>query len=505
MSPRRVGLTARGWLRWSNAVGIASAAFLSVCVNLLSARFDHRWDMTSDRRHTLSGATRATMASVKEPTRAVVLLSRADPLAMSVQQTLAGYTSLNSLLTLRWVDPDRDPGQFLALQSELGIAAGATKDGKAISDAIVVLTRGKLRSYVTTDDVTRVDPNTGETESRLEEAITRGLRQLSESSRPLVCVTEGHRELNPQDQGPTGISEFYTRLTREPVDLKMIDLGAGRRSELGSCRVVVIAAPDIPLSTWAQQQLRTFSADQGSLLVLSNTIPDESGRIRPSGLDPLVSAAGVTIGADIVVELDDSLRLPDGFGESFFARPLDQPATRSLIGAGPANSLRVLVSLAPALTLSDSGAARALLTSSDKAIRIDDVGAYLRHSGDAPIRQSKQQTLAIAAELGKDARGAPRRLIVAPASVIENRAFRVHALVGNRAFIDGALAWLLSRPVGIEIPNPRSAVVQLNLSEADLSRLHRYTLLVMPASAAAMGLVFAFARRRRGRARPKER
>ena len=441
--------TARDWLRWSSVVGIASAAFLAVCVNLLSARFDHRWDATSDRHYTLSSATRATLASIREPTKAVVLLSRADSLAITVQQILAGYLSLNSLFTLRWVDPDRDPGQFLALQSELGIVVGATKDGKPVSDAIIVLARGKSRSYVTTDDIVRINPNTGETESRLEEAITRGLRQLAESSRPVVCITQGHRELNPQDQGPTGISEFYTRLTREPLELKMIDLGAGRQSELGTCRVAIVAAPDIPLSGWAQQQLQVFSSEKGSLLVLSNTIPDESGRIRASGLDSLVSAAGVSIGHDIVVEQDESQRLPDGFGESFFAQPFDHPATRSLIGAGAADSLRVLVSLAPALSVNDSVASKVLLASSDKAIHIDDVGAYLHHDSGpkGPAPQGKRQTLAIAAELGKDSSGALRRLIVAPASVIENRALRVRALVGNRAFIDGALAWLLSRPV----------------------------------------------------------
>ena len=500
--------TPRDWLRWSSVVGIASAAFLAVCVNLLSGRFDHRWDATSDRRYTLCSATRATLASIREPTKAVVLLSRADSLAMTVQQMLAGYVSLNGLLTLRWVNPDRDPGQFLALQSELGIVAGATKDGKPVSDAIIVLTRGKTRSYVTTDDVVRVNPTTGESESRLEEALTRGLRQLAETSRPVVCITEGHRELNPQDQGPTGISEFYARLTREPIELKMIDLGAGRQSELAACRIVIVAAPDIPLSAWAQQQLQSFSSDQGSLLVLSNTIPDESGHVRASGLDPLVSAAGVTIGHNIVVEQDENLRLPDGFGESFFAQALDHAATRSLIGAGATNSLRVLVSLAPALSVNDSVASKVLLASSDKAIHIDDVGAYLRHDS-GPNRaapQGKRQALAVASELGKDSRGALRRLIVAPASVIENRALRVHALVGNRAFIDGALAWLLSRPVGIEIPNPRGAVLQLNLSEADLARLRRYTLMMMPAFAATLGLAFAFARQRRRRSQsPKER
>jgi len=396
----------------------------------------------------------------------------------------------------------------LALQSELGIAAGVTNDGKSVSDSIIVLNRGKFRSYVTTDDIVRVDPNSGETESRIEQAITRGLQRLLDTSRPIVCLTQGNRELNPHDEGPTGLSEFYTRLMREPIELKMIDLSAGRQSELNSCRVAIVAAPDIPLSVWAQQQLQAFSSDRGSLLVLSNTIPEESGYMHSAGLEPLVSPAGVSIGNNIVVEQDESQRLPDGFGETFFAQVSDHAATRSLIRGSSKNSLRVLVSLAPSLSLKETRMSRVLLTSTDNAIEVDNVGTYLRQEPGKGFsrnsRTGKKRTLAVAAELGLDTLGTPKRVIVAPASLVENRALRVQALAGNRAFIDGALTWLLSRPVGVEIPNPHGAMVQLNLSESDLSRLHRYVLLIMPATAAALGLGLALARRRRRRMRSSQ-
>lgn len=495
-SPARVNR-----LRWSSATGIASAVFLAVCVNLLSARFDRRWDSTSDRRFTLSSATHETLAAVREPVRAVVLLSRADPMATTVQQVLATYLSSSQYLDLKWIDPDRDPGQFLAQQSALGITPGATKEGKSVTDAIIVLTRGKLRSYVTIDDIVHVDPNTGASESRLEQALTRGLRQLIDPSRPLVCVTQGHRELNPQDEGANGISEFYTRLSREPLELKLIDLGAGRRTELERCRVVVVAAPDIPLSAWAQQQLRSFLSERGSLLILSNTVPGDSGRVRLTGLNPVIASASVSIESNVVVELDEARRIPDGFGETFFAQVSDHAVTRSLMRTGPENSLHVLVSLAPSLLLSASSASKVLLTSTDKAFAVEDVGAYLRDEPNRAVSPppGRRQILAAASEIGSGPSGLPRRLVVAPASLIENKVFRVPALAGNRAFVDGALTWLLSSPVGIQIPNPRGAVMQMNLSEADLTRLHRYVVWIMPAAAASVGFALALARRRRRR------
>jgi ABC-2 type transport system permease protein len=503
VKPRLFGPSARiqDFLRWSSAIAIASVVFLSVCVNVLGSRFDRRWDATSDRRYTLSNVTRETLNAIREPVVIHVLLSRADSMAPTVQEILAGYTSLSRQLTLRWVDPDRDPGQYLATQSELGIAAGASKGGKSLSDSIIVITRGANRSYVTTEEIAVVDPETGEAELRLEQSITRGIRQLGDTSRPLICFTQGHRELNLQDDSPAGLSDWHARLGREPVELTTIDLGAGKQAELTRCQLVVVAAPDIPLSTWAQQQLRAHLLQVGSLLVLSSTIPDESGQIRSTGLDALTSPAGVSIGKDIAVEQDESQRLPDGFGESFFAQVSDHAVTRALNRGTADRSLRVLVSLAPTLSIADETSTRPLLTSTDKAIAVSNISDYLNVAphADAAVKPAagKKLILAVAAELRGNSPGAAHRLIVAPASLVENRVMRLPALAGNRTFINGALTWLLARPVGVEIPSAHHSSLQLNLPDADLARLNRYVLLIMPATVAVLGLAVALSRRQR--------
>jgi len=500
--PRFGAFTAQQWLRWSSVVGIASAVFLSVCVNLLGSRFDHRWDFTMDRRYSLAPVTRETLAAQSEPVQINVLLSRSDPLATRLQQVLASYLTAASELSLRWVDPDRDPGEYLALQSELGMAPGVSKGGKAVNESVVVLSRGKYRSYVTLDDLLTVDPKTGDSELRFEQALTRGLRELADTSRPRVCITQGHRELSPADEGPSGLSELRNRLIREPIELKVIDLGAGRQPELRVCRLAIVAGPDVALSTWAQQQLVAFISSGGSLLVLSNTIPDDTGQVHSSGLNPLIASAGITIANEVVIEQDERQRLPDGFGETLFAQIQDHAATRALYRPDAARSLRVLVSLAPALVVRDPERSKALLTSSGNAIGVENVGAYLREP-DATKQVPKQHVLAAAAQLDSAPSRPPRRLVVAPASIVENRALRLPALTGNRAFIDGVLSWLLARPVGVEIPSPERAMVQMNVSEAELVRLSRYVMLFMPISIAGLGLAVVIALRRRGRSQSR--
>ena len=93
-------LSAQEWLRGLSVVGIASGVFIAVCANLLAARFDHRWDATTDRRYTLSSATKEALGGLRESVRINVLLSRSDPLAVSVQQVIQGYLSATRQFSL---------------------------------------------------------------------------------------------------------------------------------------------------------------------------------------------------------------------------------------------------------------------------------------------------------------------------------------------------------------------------------------------------------------------
>jgi hypothetical protein len=497
----------RDWLCWSSAVGVVSAVLLSVCVNLIATRFDRRLDATSDHRYTLSIATRETVTALTEPVSVYVFLSRADPIASTVKQVVDGYLLLSRRLTLRWIDPDRDPGQFLALQSELGMAAGTSKDGKSVSDSVIVLERGKRRSFLSTDDIVQIDADSGEAEPKLEQALTRGLRRLADNTRPIVCFTQGHRELSLQDNGADGLSDLKTRLERDSADVRTVDLGAGQQSTLENCHLVVVASPEIPLSPWAQRQVSNYVRRRGSLWVLSGTIPDESGRVRATGLDALLPDTGVFVGTNIVVEMDESQRLPDGFGESFFAHAVDHAATRSLSRGTLERSLRVLVSLAPSLNIAPGSGAQVLLASSKQSIAVGDLGSYLGKSTSASgapgSTRAGEHTVAVAIELGTNPGGIKRRLIVAPASIVHNRAQRLPALVGNRAFVDGALTWLLARAIGVEIATTHRTTLQLALSDSDLNHLTIYVLLVMPGAVLVLGLALALTRYQRTRRLPR--
>ena len=77
--------------------------------------------------YTLSPATLLTLHALGERVQIDVLLSSRDPLANSVKFLLSAYQAETDRLVVRYVDPDRHPADFLALQQKYGIEAGKPK------------------------------------------------------------------------------------------------------------------------------------------------------------------------------------------------------------------------------------------------------------------------------------------------------------------------------------------------------------------------------------------
>ena len=491
-------LAPRGWLLWANFIGIGSALLLSICVNVLGISLDRRFDATADHRYTLTPATRDTLATLDETASVYVLVSHADPLFPTIKPIIDSCLSLSARLRLRWIDPDREPGQFLTLQSELGIVAGATKEGRSLSDSVVVLERGKRRIYLTSDDVAQVDPETGDAEPRLEQSLIQGLRRLFQDVHSVVCFTQGHRELSLEDRSPDGLSELKTRMSRDSMEVRTLDSDVAHYHDIAECTLLIVAEPELPFSSWEIKQISEYRDHAGSLWIMSGTVPDESGRVRGTGLDALLPELGVHLGNNVVVEGDEDLRLPDGFGETFFAQIVEHPVTRALSSGTPSRSLNVLVSLAPAINVEQGASVQVLLRSGKRSMTVSDISSYLkRNSGPSGVVAAQELTLAIAAELGEAAHGSKRRLVIAPASTVVNRVLKLSALVGNRIFADGVLNWLLAKPTDLEIGSPHRASAPLVLSDADLRHVKQYVLVFMPVLVLVLWLTCRIVRRLR--------
>jgi hypothetical protein len=92
----------------SKLVGVVAAMVVVVLLNVVAARRFTRWDMTANKRYSLSPATTQTLHDLPDAVQIWVLLGSADPLEQSVKQLLVAYQAETTKLDIHTIDPDRD-------------------------------------------------------------------------------------------------------------------------------------------------------------------------------------------------------------------------------------------------------------------------------------------------------------------------------------------------------------------------------------------------------------
>ena len=484
------------------AAGVFAAALIAVAVNVLVSRFYKRWDWTSAGLYTLSAATRETLAELREPVDVVVFLSASDPLALSVRHMLSSYGSETTQLRPRFVDPDRNPAEFMALQQKYGIVAGKTDDGRVVTDASIVIVRGDKHWFVTTEDMVQYDEDDGRARPKLEQALTEGIRNVLENERAKICFSTGHQEMSIDDGGPQGPAELRYRLEKNNYEVAVIDLAApGGTPPLAPCRVLVIAGPEAAFSGVAAERVTSYLKAGGNALILANPLLDDETRIQSNGLGPVTRLFGIEFDDDFVIEKDSELRHPSGIGETYFVTPKEHDVTKGLL-RGDKVGFRVLMSAAQSLRAAPGGSPATLLTTSASAFSVRDIRPFVE-SGSAVEKAPGDATgpfaVAMAAELPKPAelkqRHGARIVVIGSANVVWSRNWREPPMLGTRLFVESAMSWLSARPVIVSVPEKASHEVGLSLTEESLGEVQRYVLMYMPASAALLGVLIMYRRR----------
>jgi hypothetical protein len=487
--------------RAASVLGLAAVVGIGVLLNSFAARFDRRWDLTSDHRYTPPTALRRLLESATDSTTATVLLSHDDPVAPTLELLLSSYHLVNRRLTVDWVDPDRDPVRFLARQAELGLHPGRTEDGQVTSDAIVVVSARHRHYYIEASDIVGLDPDAAEGTGAFEQAFAKALRSVYERELPTLCFTEGSRELSLNDRSPLGLSSLKERLERESIKVLGVDANRAASDAFENCRLVVVAAPDVALAPEALQRLLA-AGKRASLLLLGGVVPDDAGQLHLLGVETLAQLGGIEVHPDVVVETNASFKIPNTFGETFLAEPAEHASTRGL-RRGPAESpLRVVVTLAQSLSKRSGSRALALLTSSDGAIAITDVApaTIARVETGTPSQPSAKRVVAMAGPVD-GALDDRQRIAVAPANLIQNRSFDNPAYLSTQAFALSLISWLTESKTSDIALEPRpSRAPAFELSADELTQITRYTALVMPLCFLLAGVAVLQLRRKSQRA-----
>lgn len=492
-------------------LGVVAGALLLVNVNVLGARWYKRWDFTSDKLYSLSQPTRELLQGLSRPVDVSVLLSKGDPLLVSVRHMLEAYGAVTRQLRVTYVDPDRSPAEFLALQQKYQILAGKADDGRIVTDAVIVMAQGDQASgaassheaggsrhwFITSDELVRFDEDSGRARPALEQALSSGLVNVLRTDKAKLCFTTGHREPTLEDAGPEGLSELKQRLFKNNYDVQNVDASSPKAS-FAECVAVVVPTPELEFSSDEANRLASYVRAGGNVLLLLGPTLGDAPQVRGSGLEPVLELAGVSLGRNVVFEQDAGARLPRGSGELFFAKLRPHAITRGVLHEDDKLSSRVLVVQARSVT--PNGGATLLMESSDQAFALQDLRELETASGAANVHaEHKSFGLAAARELpaqaGSKAAHGPRLFVSGANNLAWNRNFQDPSLYGNRRLIENAISWAAARPSMISVPEKPEREVGLSLSEESLGEVLRYVLLYMPLSASLIG-GFVLLRRR---------
>jgi len=487
-------------------LGVAASALLLVNLNVLGARWYKRWDFTTDKLYTLSEPTRELLRGLAQPVDVQVLLSKSDPLEVSVRHMLDAYGAETQQLRVHYVDPDRNPAQFLAVQQKYQILAGKADDGRVITDAVIVVAVGDKHWFLTADELVHLDEDSGRSRPALEQALSSALDNVRRTEKAKICFTVGHREPTVDDAGPQGLSELKQRLLKNNYDVDSVDATAPNVN-YASCVAVVVPTPELEFAADQATRLRDYVKSGGNALLLLSPTTGDSQALRGTGLDPLLELCGVTLGRDVVLEQDKAVRLPQGEGEVFWAKLLPHAITRGVLHEDDKLSSRVLV--VQSRSVSVSGAASLVLRSSESAVALRDLHALTENDAGSTTAGTAPRSygLAAAVELPKPASSqaahGPRVFVSGASNLAYNRNFQDPSLYGNRRLLENAVSWAAARPSMLSVPAKTEREVGLSLSEESLGEVMRYVLLYMPLSAGLIG-AFVLLRRRSDEKRSRQ-
>lgn len=492
--PTRINLNSASV--WA-ALGVFSAGIILTEINILSARTYFRFDVSSGQRYTISQSSRAILKELDQPTQIYVLLSSADPILPEVRQLLQSYLGESPFLKVHYIDPDRQPAEFLALGKKFELGADALDSTNGLEDTGLLIECADKKWFVRQTQLSQIDDE-GQHHFRIEGALTEGIAQVQHSTELRLCFTSGHGERSLDDAAPEGLIELRRRLSKsnlvpERVPLDIVDPGEA----LQGCDAIAVVGPSRPWPPVHERALLNAWENGTSLALFLDPIVDEHGKIIPWGLSSLTHALGASPEASFILETDPQMRLPSGLGESFFATPKAHSITQGLSNDQLRLDARVLMTAAAKVGPDASGGAVTLLSTSASAFTVDD----LSRADSPPASRKKEESIPLPLAVANEMPGGPnkkkRAVVVGSSNLAENRSFRDPSLFGNRVFVENVFSWLLSRPTLVSVPERPPVPAGLNLSEDSLSSLLRYVLFYMPLAAASLGAYLLTRRRKR--------
>jgi ABC-type uncharacterized transport system involved in gliding motility auxiliary subunit len=250
----------------SAALLIVIALGVAVLANAVSLRYNARWDLTENKRHSLSPQTVKLLKSLKAPIEVIGFFRSDTPGKRTAEDLLKQYAQASDgKFTYRVEDPDRSPG----LARRYGVETYGT----------LVMQSGEKSEKVLDAE---------------EERLTNALVKVTRPGNPIVYFVKGHGERDISSSERTGMSQAKEQLEKANYTVK--DLELARTGKVPpDAAVVIVPGPRTDLLPPELTAIDDYLAQGGHVLVMADPL-------QADGLAKYVAKYGVTLGQDLVVE-----------------------------------------------------------------------------------------------------------------------------------------------------------------------------------------------------------
>lgn len=250
----------------SAALLVVIALGVAVLANAVSLRYNARWDLTENKRHSLSPQTVKLLQGLKTPVEVIGFFRSDTPGKRTAEDLLKQYAQASGgKFTFRVEDPDRSPG----LARRYGVESYGT----------LVMQSGEKSEKVLDAE---------------EERLTNALVKVTRAGNPVIYFVKGHGERDISSAERTGMSQAKEQLEKANYTVK--DLELARTGKIpADAAVVVIPGPKTDLLPPELGALDEFLAQGGRVLVMADPL-------QADGLAKYMEKYGVTLGQDLVVE-----------------------------------------------------------------------------------------------------------------------------------------------------------------------------------------------------------
>ena len=318
-------LRARGLRQLSATLAVTAAVVAgAIGINVMAHETDVRWDLTSTQRHAVSPSTVAVLTALEDPIQVHGFFSSGTTEAEAFKNLISSYRQHTDRITVDLHDPVRDP--TIADRFKVDNSLGT-----------VILTMDGRTQRIEAD--------------AREEDLTNALIRLVSSVDHTICATEGHGEIDPDDDlNPASFSSAITKLEQQNYTVRSINL-ARAGAVPTDCSLLLIADPRMNFTPAELASVDAHVTSGGQALVL----------LDPGHAPNLATALanyGVDVGENLVLETHPQYQLMGG-DESYLvvteAQMTDHPIMEPITGMVLLRVARTVQALQPPMDDFDVG------------------------------------------------------------------------------------------------------------------------------------------------------